>query len=30
MSKYYGESETRLAQMWELCEEMGKVIIFID
>lgn len=30
MSKYYGESEGKLAQMWELCEQLGRVIIFID
>ena len=30
MSKFYGESESKLAQMWELCEQLGRVIIFID
>jgi len=30
MSKFYGESETKLASMWELCEQLGRVIIFID
>jgi SpoVK/Ycf46/Vps4 family AAA+-type ATPase len=30
MSKFYGESETKLASMWELCQQLGRVIIFID
>lgn len=30
MSKFYGESEQKLADMWELCRSLGKVIIFID
>ena len=30
MSKYYGESEKKLAEFWESCKQLGKVIIFID
>jgi Holliday junction resolvasome RuvABC ATP-dependent DNA helicase subunit len=30
MSKYYGESETRFAEIFEAAKSMGKCIIFID
>ena len=30
MTKFYGESEKRLSEVWELCMKMGRVIIFID
>ena len=30
MSKFYGESETRLAEIFEAAQAMGKSIIFID
>ena len=30
MSKFYGESEKQLADMWEACKQLGKSIIFID
>lgn len=30
MTKYYGESEKRLSEIWDLCMKMGRVIIFID
>jgi SpoVK/Ycf46/Vps4 family AAA+-type ATPase len=30
MSKYYGESEKRFAEIWDCCKHLGKSIIFID
>lgn len=30
MSKYYGESESRLAEIFEAASAMGSVILFID
>jgi SpoVK/Ycf46/Vps4 family AAA+-type ATPase len=30
MSKYYGESESRLAEIFEAAQAMGSVILFID
>lgn len=30
MSKYYGESEKRFADIWDACRMLGKTIIFID
>eukprot|EP00742_Colponemidia_sp_Colp-10_P006883 GILJ01007380.1.p1 GENE.GILJ01007380.1~~GILJ01007380.1.p1 ORF type:complete len:509 (-),score=64.39 GILJ01007380.1:188-1714(-) len=30
VSKWYGESEKNLAKMFELCDSLGSVIIFID
>lgn len=30
MSKYYGESESRLAEIFESASAMGSVILFID
>ncbi|CAM9719179.1 unnamed protein product, partial [Heterosigma akashiwo] len=30
MSKWYGESEKKLAQIFEACDELGGAIIFID
>lgn len=30
MSKWYGESEKRFADIWESCQKLGRVIIFID
>lgn len=30
MSKWYGESEKRFAEVWESCQKLGRVIIFID
>ena len=30
MSKFYGESEKRFADIWEACRTLGKAIIFID
>jgi SpoVK/Ycf46/Vps4 family AAA+-type ATPase len=30
LSKYYGESEKRFAEVWDACIELGKCIIFID
>ena len=30
MSKYYGESEKRLADIFEACKSLGKTIVFID
>ena len=30
MSKFYGESETRLAEIFEAAQAMGKSIVFID
>ncbi len=30
MSKYYGESEKRFAQIFESCGQLGKCILFID
>lgn len=30
MSKYYGESESRLAEIFESAQAMGSVILFID
>lgn len=30
MSEFYGKSEQKLSEMWEICKKMGKVIIFID
>lgn len=30
MSEFYGKSERNLAEMWETCKKMGRVIIFID
>lgn len=30
MSKYYGESEKKFADVWEACKLLGKTIIFID
>jgi len=30
MSKYYGESESRLSEMLKLCDELGNAIVFLD
>jgi SpoVK/Ycf46/Vps4 family AAA+-type ATPase len=30
MSKYYGESESKLAEIFEAAQAMGSVIVFID
>jgi len=30
MSKYYGESEKKFADLWEATKHLGKSIIFID
>jgi SpoVK/Ycf46/Vps4 family AAA+-type ATPase len=30
MSKYYGESEKRFADIWDACSKLGRCIIFID
>ena len=30
MSKYYGESEKRFAEIFDTCKHLGKSIIFID
>ncbi|CAI2364225.1 unnamed protein product [Moneuplotes crassus] len=30
MSKYYGESETKLAEIFESAQDLGKTILFID
>ena len=30
MSKYYGESENRLADIFEASKALGRVILFID
>lgn len=30
MSKFYGESEKKLADLWEACAGLGRAIIFID
>ena len=30
MSKYYGESEKRFADIFEACKVLGKAIVFID
>uniref|UniRef100_A0A7S3PKW1 AAA+ ATPase domain-containing protein n=2 Tax=Aplanochytrium stocchinoi TaxID=215587 RepID=A0A7S3PKW1_9STRA len=30
MSKYYGESENRLSEIFKLCEDLGPCIIFLD
>ncbi|EGR27614.1 hypothetical protein IMG5_193130 [Ichthyophthirius multifiliis] len=30
MSKFYGESEKQLSDIWEACKQLGKTIIFID
>jgi SpoVK/Ycf46/Vps4 family AAA+-type ATPase len=30
MSKFYGESEKRFADIWEACRMLGRAIIFID
>lgn len=30
MSKYYGESEKRFADIWDSCKVIGRSIIFID
>ena len=30
MSKFYGESESKLAEIFEACAAMGSVILFID
>ena len=30
MSKYYGESEQKLANIFEAAQAMGSVILFID
>lgn len=30
MSKYYGESEKRFADVWDACKIIGKSIVFID
>ena len=30
MSKYYGESEKKFADIFEACKSLGKSIIFID
>lgn len=30
MSKYYGESEKKFADLWEAAKMLGKSIIFID
>lgn len=30
MSKYYGESETKLAEIFEAAQDLGKTILFID
>jgi len=30
MSKFYGESEKRFADMWDTAKLLGKAIIFID
>ena len=30
ISKYYGEAEKNLGQVFEHCQQLGKVIVFID
>ena len=30
MSKYYGESEKKFADIWDACSKLGRCIIFID
>lgn len=30
MSKYYGESEKRFADIFDACQDLGKAIVFID
>lgn len=30
MSKFYGESEKRFADIWDTCKLLGRSIIFID
>ena len=30
MSKFYGESEKRFADIFEACKQLGRSIIFID
>ena len=30
MSKYYGESEKKFADVFEACRQLGKSILFID
>lgn len=30
MSKYFGESEKRFADIWDACKLVGKTIVFID
>lgn len=30
MSKFYGESEKRFADIWDTCRQLGRSIIFID
>lgn len=30
LSKYYGESEKRLSELFDYCEALGKCIVFID
>ena len=30
MSKFYGESEKRFADIFDACKQLGKAVIFID
>ncbi len=30
VSKWYGDSEKRLAEIWNACENMGGAVIFLD